>query len=533
VDALCAPRLEIAREARASLAVMARDQAWWLSLLACCAGAAVWAGFAPLADPDLPMHLTVGEWISTHRRVPYVEPFAWTRPGEPYYAYSWIAQLAFYAAMRAFGPAGLHVMSALTAVAIVLAGAAAGRAMGLGVPKSTSLGVLSIAMAMESTPFLRPQLFMHALVPLAWALSFWIVRHRGPGLPFGVLALSLVSALAAGIHITFLVAAAPLLLLAARAKADDLPRVLAASAAVIVGWLASPYALHWPAVFSLNLGYNAITAGQSPAGELAPGFSVAPIVGAALASLPFVVNLRTLRVLERVALGVLWLAGLVVFARYFKGLSPWWWCALPLVVMALQRLPESSDRRIDLAWAVLLPAVLLAFTPTNLRLWQATRVHEGGLDSRTLPSLKAFAAEPAAQWLETHAAIPAGTRLLTTFNYGSYLTWRLPGLSASIDSRGVFPDSAALPDVPTTAGERTLGPWASADVAVVPVSYPVAAVLDGDPRWRRVGTAVGAPWAPSGPLAGLWVRQTWLSAHSSWDGTSPDSLRLMERRSSR
>ena len=59
------------------------------------------------------------------------------------------------------------------------------------------------------------------------------------------------------------------------------------------------------------------------------------------------------------------------------------------------------------------------------------------MESRTLPSLKAFASEPAARWLETHATIPPGTRLLTTFNYGSYLKWRLPQLSESIDSRGV------------------------------------------------------------------------------------------------
>ena len=37
----------------------------------------------PLADPDLPMHLSVGEWIVRHRAVPFLEPFAWTRMGEP------------------------------------------------------------------------------------------------------------------------------------------------------------------------------------------------------------------------------------------------------------------------------------------------------------------------------------------------------------------------------------------------------------------------------------------------------------------
>src|SRR5262245_12116688 len=58
----------------------------WLALLAAC----VFVGGAtlPLADPDLPMHLATGEWILQHGRLPVVEPFAWSRAGAPYYAYS-------------------------------------------------------------------------------------------------------------------------------------------------------------------------------------------------------------------------------------------------------------------------------------------------------------------------------------------------------------------------------------------------------------------------------------------------------------
>ena len=505
---------------------MRRPEPWSLSLAACCIAAAVWAGFAPLADPDLPMHLTVGEWIFTHRRVPFEEPFAWTRAGAPYYAYSWLAQWAFFATMRAFGPIGLHVLAGLTGMAIVLAGAAAGRAMGLSAWRSTILGALSIAIAMESTPFLRPQLFMYALIPLAWAAAFRLVGSRGSAALYAALTLWMVSALAAGIHITFPVVAAPLVLLIARARATDVPRLLIATSVAIVGWLTSPYAFHWPEVFAINLGYNAITAGLSPAGELAPGFSVAPLVGAALAVLPFVVDARSMRLAERVALGLLWLAGLVVFARYFKGLGPWWWCALPLVVIALQRLPERSDRRIDLTWAVLTPLVLLAFTPTNVRLWQATRAYEGGTDSRMLPSLKGFASEPAARWLESHVAIPEGTRVLTSFNYGGYLKWRLPNVSESIDSRGIFPDSVALPDVPSTEAERAMGPWEASVLAVVPETYRVAGMLDRHPAWRRIGTARPTPWAPTAPRVGLWARRAWLASHLR--APLPDSTLILE-----
>jgi hypothetical protein len=474
--------------------------------------AAVWAGFAPLADPDLPMHLAVGEWIFTRQRVPFEEPFAWTRPGEPYYAYSWLAQVVFYATMRLAGPVGLHVLAAVVGASIVLAGFAAGRAMALSASRSTILGVLSIFIAMESTPFLRPQLIMHALIPLAWAAALTLARKSSRVL-LPAIALWLLSALAAGVHITFLLAAAPLALLWAQGSASDPRRELTASAAVLIGWFTSPYALRWPDVFALNLGYDAILSGPSPPGELSPGFAVSPLVGAALAVQPLLIERRSARTAERLALALLWLAGLLLFARYFKGLGPWWWCALPIVCMVLSRLPSPSDRRVELWWAALVPVALLALSPTNVRLWMATRVYEGGLEARSLPSLKGFATEPIASWLESHAVVPRGTKLLTTTSYGSYLKWRIPALSESIDTRSVFPDSVALPDVPSTAADRPLGPWQSSDLAVVPESYPVAEVLDHNPDWQRIGTAVPAPWALTAPRAGLWARRSWIAVN--------------------
>ena len=110
------------------------DQSWrddwrqtlgpaWAALLVLFVVCLFIGGFTiPLSDADLPMHLALGEWIVRHRAVPFVEPFAWTRAGAPYYAYSWLAQLVFFAVLRAFGPVGLHVLAGLIAGAIVLAG---------------------------------------------------------------------------------------------------------------------------------------------------------------------------------------------------------------------------------------------------------------------------------------------------------------------------------------------------------------------------------------------------------------------------
>jgi hypothetical protein len=146
------------------------------------------------------------------------------------------------------------------------------------------------------------------------------------------------------------------------------------------------------------------------------------------------------------------------------------------------------------------------------RLWKAMRAYEGGVESRMLPSLKAFASEPAAAWLDSHTTIPPSTRLFTTFNYGSYLKWRLPAVSESIDSRGIFPDSVVLPDIPSTSAERAMGPWQSSELAIVPETFPVAIILDRHPEWRKVGTAAPSPWAPTAPRLGLWGRRAWLAS---------------------
>ncbi|HEY9516264.1 MAG TPA: hypothetical protein VIQ74_11345, partial [Gemmatimonadaceae bacterium] len=70
----------------------------------------VLAALMPLADPDLPMHLAVGEWIAQHHAFPFVEPFAWTRVGAPYFAYSWLVEVSAYELLAALGPAGLHLL---------------------------------------------------------------------------------------------------------------------------------------------------------------------------------------------------------------------------------------------------------------------------------------------------------------------------------------------------------------------------------------------------------------------------------------
>jgi hypothetical protein len=491
---------------------------WLLALLACVVAAAISAGCAPLSDPDLPIHLAVGQWIVEHRAVPFEEPFAWTRAGDPYYAYSWLWQTAFYLAIRSAGPLGLHVIAAICGAAIVLAGAVAGRALGLRPASATLFAVLSVLIAFESTPFLRPQLGMHVIVLLAWACTAWIASADEVPRE-AIAALLVLAAVAANTHITFPVVAAPIALLLLR-DGPRLRSVLWASGALMLGWLLSPYSTTWPDLVRLLSG--GITVGHAPVGELKPGFTVSPVAGLGLAALPLLAARQFRRPREQLVLGSMWLVGLFVFARYFKGLGPWWWCAIPLCVMALKQLPDASTARVNRAFAVALAAFMFASTITSIRLIRVMSRYEGDVSQRSLPSIKAFAAEPAARWLERSLKPGARGKLLTVFGYGSYLKWRVPSLSESIDSRGgIFPDSAALPDVELKRGKDHLGPWKSADLAVVPITYPVAKVLDEDPEWQRIGLCERAPWSDKEPRAGLWVRRVWWRSSGRADAELP------------
>jgi hypothetical protein len=205
----------------------------------------------------------------------------------------------------------------------------------------------------------------------------------------------------------------------------------------------------------------------------------------------------------------MWLVGLLGFAHAEKALAVWWLVSLPLAAAAAARVPEpaSPRRRAQLAWIPI--GFGLLFCLEHYVDGRALRAQEGTLRTRSLPGDWYAGLEQLASWLDVHAHPAQRARLFTTFNLGSYLTWRLPRYSASIDSRTIFPDSVAAPEAMTVrafAGTE-LGPWRDADVAIVPHDYPVAAVLDTATGWQRVVLAPGGKKAP-----GLWARSAWLDS---------------------
>ncbi len=463
----------------------------------------------PLSDADLPMHLATGEWIVQHGAVPFTEPFAWTRMGAPYFAYSWAPEVSYYLIMRWIGPVGLHLLQGVVLLASAAAMLFLAREAKWKPWIALGMAALNIAAAMLVVPALRPQLMLFVVVPLSWAFAYRVLA--APRIAWAALGLLLASAAAANSHLFFVLTAAPIALVVARPPADH-RRTWAVCGAIVLGWFLSPYWSSWPDVFRLNFGYNALLVAPSPVLEFRPGFraTTAFVLALPLSLIPWVVSRGMYERRERVVYGALWLAGLVAFAYAGRLLLCWWLITLPLSAKALAELGRGASvaaprRRVRIATYAVAGTLLVTLATTMPAQWR----DEGDIDSRSLPGVASASTEPLLTWLRCNTRPDASGRIYTWFNYGSYFVWRLPGYSASIDGRTIFPDSVAKGEVLISSHlrHREDSVWPSADLAILPLWFRVASELDSARGWMRVAS-LRRPENPADSV-GLWAKRAW------------------------
>jgi hypothetical protein len=494
---------------------------WWMDLALFGLIVFLLGAMQPLGDADLPMHLATGEWIVRHRAVPFIEPFAWTRAGAPYYAYSWSLEVAYYLAIRWGGPVALHLLQGTLLLSVAGAMLVLARAARWRPWVALCMSALNVAAAMLVVPALRPQLVLFALIPLAWAWAYLILESARIG--WAVIALFLTSSAAANSHLFFILSAAPIALLATYREVQR-RRVVAVCVAILAGWLLSPYALAWPDVFRLNFGYNALLVKPSPILEFRPGFraSTGLLLAIPLAIAPWAIPPGRFDRRELIVYGALWVAGLVAFSYAGRLLLCWWLITLPISAAALgvkaERSQSTTPRRgVRIAtylMAALLIATLAATMPSQ---WH----NEGDASSRRLPVQASTSTEPLLSWLECHVKPDAHGRIYTWFNYGSYLVWRLPGFSASIDGRTIFPDSVAAPEMLVSGllPHHEYSAWTSADLAIVPLWFGVAPRLDSAQGWIRAAS-LRRPENPADSV-GLWVKRAWWDRARQFNVSAP------------
>ncbi|MES2523761.1 MAG: hypothetical protein V4617_13735 [Gemmatimonadota bacterium] len=487
---------------------------WQWLLVALTIGCAVAGGLFPLIDPDLAMHLRTAEWIMQEGRVPYAEPFSWTRPGAPFYAYSWLAELLYWGAFTTAGALGLHLVHAFTAAGAFLTVVALGRGSRWTPWATLLVALMSFAIWIAFIGAVRPQALMGLTVPLSWLAAEWMVRGRTRA---GLLLAFAMAVLTVNTHLLFPVTAMPVI----RMLVEPRPQWRTAALFCVangLGWLMTPYAFEFVEMMRINFTGNALIGPQTIVSELEPGFRafghaaisirIATII---LLLVPFAIPGRLLTDRERILYGLLWVGGLFLFGTAVRGLVIWLLAALPLLARAAAAIPlpqQPINRRVTAVATLLVPLGLLGSEfnqQADVPTLTATRA------TRQLPSPVAVVIEPLARFAECRLGVTRGARAYTVFNYGSYLVWRLPAFSYSIDGRNIYPDSVAGAEAYQTAynGPMQLGPWRSADVAIAPLQHAVARALDAAPEWQLLRVS-RAEKAEDGE-AGLWAQRTWLA----------------------
>jgi hypothetical protein len=465
-----------------------------------------------LTDPDLPMHLALGEWIVEHRAVPTIEPFAWTRPGQPFFAYSWGIEVVLHLLADVWGATALRVVHGLSVAGAFVAMVFMGREARWDPRTTLVMAVMNVTVLDFVVNSLRPQAWLFTLVPLAWALVLRALRDPKPALWLAALAIT--SAVAVNTHIFFPLTALGWMSWIANPPRDQ-RRILLVVLATVAGWLVSPHTLLWPEILDVNAQTNAMLERPSPISELQPGFSVAresllvfPMT-LFLVSLPWLTRSRIPTRRAAFLYGSAWLIGLIEFAQAARLLLVWWLLVLPLAALAISRVVQylmSSEAqsvrlwRITAVWAVCAVLIITA-SPFD----GDARAFEN-FSKRRFSPLRANGLDHVASWLECNTLPDARGRVFTRFDYGSALTWRLPQYSMSIDGRTIFPDSVAKPEAFYELFGEPLreGPWRTADLAILTEPSSAGEILRNHSQWMMAAVAHRADAS-----AALWVTTHW------------------------
>lgn len=491
-------------------------------LLLCIAAAVTAALLVPLDDSDLPMHLRTGAWMLEHGTLPMQEPFAWTRPGAPFYAYSWLPELLYEIGWRTNAPWGLAAVHALLVGASVVAVWALARAAQWSVWGTRLTVATHLILWSQVQPATRPQLVLAIAIPLVWVAAIGVRNavHQQQQFVWALVLAFLASVLAVNSHLLFPLTLAPIVLLLGAPRLSWRP-IAAFGGSVVAGWLCTPYLMHTVGVFRLNFGRNALFNAASPIMEHEGGFAFLThgavgtfVITALLLFLPLLPVVANRPTRERFFLGMAWAAGLGLFGLAIRGLLLWWLLVLPWVALAFGAIPlptrATIQRVTTAAWAITVLALIT----------QALKARQFMARVDPLPHQESLALAPAVSWLtctlqgaDTTAATASTAigRGATVFNYGSYLAWRVPQVSWSMDGRTIFPDSVAVPEARQELRNGAFRdmPWRTADLLIIPEGHGTARIVSSDSAWQRIQFTVPKTLPDTVPAAQLWVKRAW------------------------
>ncbi len=446
---------------------------------------------ALLADGDTGWHVRTGELVLDTGAVPQSDPFSFTRPGQPWFAWEWLSDAAFAIAWRHGGIAAVAKLAGavLSLAATVLFAWLLRRGSGLWI----ALAVTLAAASASSVHYLaRP----HVFSILFYAGSLWVLEEARRGRPRLIWLLPPLCAVWANLHAGFVALPATLALAAVvDASGRDFAGARRWGAAGLACLLASglnPYGfrLHQHILAYLNAPWilDHVQEFQSPSirSEGMLVFAVLLLAGVALAS----------RAMSRGE----WFEGVLVLVWSFAALRSarhipffaiaaapvvagecallWKRAAAAAAVQAPRRIlwelaQDLGSRPRATLWLPLLGAVALAASPP------------AGFSSARFP---VQAVERNAGLLARGAPLP---RVLTSDQWADYLIYRLaPGRRVFFDGRSDFYGPLLGADYRTlmtaSRGWRKVLSRYGFDVALLPRDWPLSSALGREPGWHEV-----------------------------------------------
>jgi len=442
---------------------------------------------SPIADPDLGWHLKGGEHVWRHWWPPTADEFAYTIEGQPWIAYSWLAELVFWMAASRVGFHALIVLcAALVAAAFVVvyrtcreAGATAAAAYG-----ATTLGVIATASYVSQ----RPGMASFLLAAIFWRA---VLRHRR-GEPVRLWLLPVLLIVWANVHVLFFVGiawlwaaalwgAAEATLGRTPARAGSWHALALTAAAATVAPMVNPYGLtllqHVHDLTSQPATLGVITEFASPDFHGA-GILVLPLLLALLGALgwaterpdPFVLAVVTLQ------------AGLALYMQrnvpFLAIVAAPMLARAATVAAGTQPTVPARLGRTHVAAHAMCAAAFVALAASAL----PTR---SGFDANVRP--EAFPVD-AVRFLRTQP--PLG-RMMNGYNWGGYLIYTLhPRYHVSIDSRsGAYGEAYTLDYLNAhfaRDGWQTYLARLAPDFVLWERGGALATALAASPDWARV-----------------------------------------------
>ncbi|HMC62740.1 MAG TPA: hypothetical protein VKJ01_26335 [Candidatus Solibacter sp.] len=452
-----------------------------------------------LSDGDTGWHIRTGELILRTGAVPARDPFSFSRAGEPWFAWEWLSDVSFALLHRWHG---LEAVAAFSGAILTLS---AGLLLCWLLRRGAGFGIgLPVTLATVSASTVHYLARPHIFTLLFLTLALWVLdedRRRPTRMVWGLIPLS---ALWANLHGGFVAWIAILGLLAAvNAAARDwrgLRRYATLCGLCFGATFLNPYGWHLHQHISSYLSSSWILDNvqefQSPSirSENMVVFAVLLLVGVALAlrslvrrqwfeaSMVLVWAFAAMRSARHVPLFV------VIAAPVIASECAFWWAAKSRAARpraAARVLWELSQdfgrsRRITL-WAPMFCglAIWMTLAPARLPDFPAERFPVAAV-TRNLDRLLGDGAMP--------GGIP---RILTSDQWGDYLIFHLyPRQRVFFDGRSDFYGPTIGRDyaVLLSAGRdwrRVLDQYGF-QLALLPLDWPLGAVLEGDPDWRLV-----------------------------------------------